>query len=207
MRRGCLVAVVLATVAILAAWAILNPRWLDERATFTQRLELRSQSGAERDGKDNAVAADPDLFGPARLAIPVAGVRPDQLTDTFNQTRGEGRRHQALDIMAPLGTPVIAAAPGLVEKLFVSQAGGNTVYVRSPGRRTIFYYAHLDRYAPSLAEGQAVRTGTPLGTVGFTGNADPAGPHLHFAIFATKPERRWHDAATPINPYQLLGGP
>ena len=140
--------------------------------------------------------------------MPVAGIRPEQLTDTFTAARGGGSRvHDAIDIIAPRGTPVLAAAPGTLEKLFTSKPGGLTIYVRSPDRRTITYYAHLDAYAPRLAEGQQIRAGQQLGTVGSTGNANPAAPHLHFAIMQTTPDANWWDPATAINPYPLLRGP
>lgn len=144
---------------------------------------------------------------PTGLAVPVAGVRPDELTDTFRQARAGGARvHNAMDIMAPRGRPVVAAAPGTVEKLFYSRGGGGlTVYVRSPDGRWQYYYAHLDAYAPRLREGQQVQRGTPLGTVGISGNANPAGPHLHFAINRMEPDWRWHQGE-PVNPYPLLAG-
>jgi murein DD-endopeptidase MepM/ murein hydrolase activator NlpD len=139
--------------------------------------------------------------------LPVAGVRPEQLTDTFSEARGGGTRvHDAIDIMAPRGTPVVAAVGGTVEKLFTSKAGGLTVYVRSPDRRTITYYAHLDAYVTGLKEGQQLRPGDQIGTVGFTGNADPAAPHLHFAIMQTTPDADWWEPATAINPYPILTG-
>ncbi|WP_305095888.1 M23 family metallopeptidase [Croceibacterium aestuarii] len=140
------------------------------------------------------------------LLIPVQGVKPDDLGDTFSDVRGGARLHEALDIMAPRGTPVLAAAAGTVEKLFKSEAGGNTIYVRSPDRRTIYYYAHLDRYAPRLAEGQAVSEGEVLGAVGSSGNASPDAPHLHFAIIQTTPGSDWWEPATAIDPYPLLAG-
>jgi len=145
--------------------------------------------------------------GPAGLAIPVQGVKPEQLSDTFTQARAGGaRRHDAIDIMAPHGTPVLAAADGTVEKLFYSEGGGGvTVYVRSPDARWSYYYAHLQRYAPGLAEGQKVRRGQLLGYVGATGNADPDGPHLHFAINRMEPGEKWWQG-TSINPYPLLAG-
>lgn len=144
---------------------------------------------------------------PGRYLLPVAGVKPDQLTDTFTQARSGGARvHDAIDIMAPRGTPVLAAAEGTVEKLFTSKAGGLTVYVRSPDRRTITYYAHLDAYVTGLREGQQLRAGQQIGTVGFSGNADPAAPHLHFAIMQTTPDADWWEPATAINPYPLLAG-
>ncbi len=145
--------------------------------------------------------------GKSGFVIPVEGVRASQLTDTFKQAREGGLRvHDAIDIMAPRGTPVLAVASGRIEKLFLSKAGGNTIYQRSPDGGTIFYYAHLDAYAPGLAEGQAVRAGQRIGTVGFSGNADPAGPHLHFAVLRTMPKAKWHEPATPVNPYPMLGG-
>jgi murein DD-endopeptidase MepM/ murein hydrolase activator NlpD len=139
----------------------------------------------------------------AALAIPVVGVTAADLTDSFADTRG-GRRHEAIDIIAPAGTPVVAAAPGTVEKLFLSAAGGNTIYVRSQDRLTIYYYAHLQAYAPGLAEGQAIKRGGPLGTVGSSGNADPAAPHLHFAIMRTEPAAKWWQAGAAIDPFPLL---
>ena len=141
------------------------------------------------------------------LLVPVAGVAPTQLADTFSDARGDGRRHDAIDIMAPRGTPVLAAAEGRVEKLYFSSGGGGiTVYVRSPDQRWMYYYAHLDHYAAGLAEGQQVRRGTMLGFVGSTGSASPEGPHLHFAVSTMAPGERWWQG-TPINPYPLLTRP
>lgn len=137
------------------------------------------------------------------LVIPVAGVTADKLTDSFADDRG-GRRHEAIDIMAPAGTPVIAAAAGTVEKLFLSDAGGNTIYVRSPDGRAIHYYAHLQAYEPGLAEGQSVSQGQRLGTVGSTGNADPAAPHLHFAVLRAEPDANWWEPADAVDPFPLL---
>ena len=139
-----------------------------------------------------------------RLVVPVEGVRREALTDTWGQSRENGQRaHEAIDIMARRGTPVLAAAPGVVEKLFVSVRGGITVYVRSPDRRTIFYYAHLDGYAPGLAERQQVRAGQVIAYVGSTGDASPEAPHLHFAINLLRPEEGWWQGRA-INPYPLL---
>jgi murein DD-endopeptidase MepM/ murein hydrolase activator NlpD len=142
----------------------------------------------------------------AALLVPVAGVAPAQLTDTFTAARGSGRSHDAIDIMAARGTPVLAATEGTVEKLYFSNGGGGvTIYVRSPDRRWMYYYAHLDRYAPGLAEGQQVRAGTVIGFVGSTGDASPDGPHLHFAVNYMAPAERWWEG-TPVNPYPLLTG-
>jgi murein DD-endopeptidase MepM/ murein hydrolase activator NlpD len=145
-------------------------------------------------------------IGPSGLAIPVAGIKPEALANTYKAARSGGRVHNAIDIMAPHGTPVLASAPGVVEKLFFSQGGGGiSVYVRSPDKQWIFYYAHLEAYAPGLKEGQAVKQGDVLGTVGSTGNASPSGPHLHFAVNKMAPGDDWHDGS-PINPYPLLAG-
>jgi murein DD-endopeptidase MepM/ murein hydrolase activator NlpD len=146
-------------------------------------------------------------IGPSGLAIPVAGIKPEALADTYTQSRAGGARvHNAIDIMAPHGTPVVAAAPGTVEKLYFSHGGGGiSAYVRSPDRNWIFYYAHLEAYAPGLKEGQAVKRGDPVGTVGSTGNANPAGPHLHFAVNRMAPGEDWHEGS-PVNPYPLLAG-
>lgn len=149
-------------------------------------------------------AAEPDCGGKERLIVPVQGITRAGLVDTFGEARSEGRRHDAIDILAPRGTPVLAAAAGRVEKLFQSRAGGNTAYVRSSDGRMTYYYAHLDRYAAGLREGATVDRGTSIGAVGSTGNADPATPHLHFAIMETNPARRWWEAVRVLNPYPLL---
>jgi len=149
--------------------------------------------------------AEQVVVGPSGLAIPVTGVRAEQLTDTYDEARGQGRRHDAIDIMANEGTPVIAAADGKVEKLFNSVRGGITVYVRSPDQKWMYYYAHLQGYAPGLHEGQDVKRGQVIALVGHTGDASAAGPHLHFAVNTMGQGERWWQG-TPINPYPLLAG-
>ncbi len=158
-------------------------------------------------GAPEVAIAEGLVVGPAGLAIPVAGVRQDQLLDTFTQARAGGARiHDAIDIMAAAGTPIVAAAPGTVEKIYFSQGGGgNTIYVRSNDGRWTYYYAHMQGYAAGLTEGQRVRRGQVLGTVGSTGNASPSGPHLHFAINRMQPGQKWYDGDA-INPYPLLAG-
>ena len=166
-------------------------------------IALQSPVAARPEARKYApISYDIAAIGP--LIIPVRGIMPGQLSDTFNQARLDWRQHDAIDIMAPRGTPVIAAAGGRVERLLYSVAGGLTVYVRSSDRRLIFYYAHLEGYQPGLAEGQILHQGDAIGTVGSTGNADPAAPHLHFAILATAPERKWYEPTTAINPYPVL---
>lgn len=137
------------------------------------------------------------------LLIPVQGVEASQLSDTFGDARGTDRSHRAMDIMAPTGTPVLAVSDGRIVKLFDSRAGGLTIYQFDPTETYSYYYAHLDRYAAGLTEGQLVRRGDVIGYVGSTGNADPASPHLHFAINRLGPQKRWHEGE-PINPYPLL---
>ena len=139
------------------------------------------------------------------LLIPVQGVRRDQLQDTFTDARSQGRRHDAIDILAPAGTPVLAVADGSVEKLFDSERGGLTVYQFEPSGRYAYYYAHMQRYADGLAEKQTIRRGQVLGYVGSTGNADPGAPHLHFEIHRLGPEKQWWKGES-LNPYPLLRG-
>ena len=145
------------------------------------------------------------VIAPSGLAIPVAGKTSRDLIDTYTASRSGGARvHNAIDIMADRGTPVIAAAPGTVEKLFFSEGGGGiSAYLRSDDGQWIYYYAHLDAYAPGLTEGQRLARGAPIGTVGSTGNASPEGPHLHFAVHRMAPGEAWHEG-TPVNPYPML---
>ncbi len=161
----------------------------------------------DRNAQPPVTIAEGVTVGPAGLALPVAGIKPSELSDTYTQARAGGARlHDAIDIMAPEGRPVVAAANGTVEKLFFSQGGGGiTAYVRSPDQRWIYYYAHLQGYAPGLAEGQQVKRGQMLGRVGHTGNANPAGPHLHFAIHRMQPGEKWYQGSA-INPFPLLAG-
>jgi murein DD-endopeptidase MepM/ murein hydrolase activator NlpD len=153
---------------------------------------------------DPTPAPTPTNFvGTLNLIIPVAGVRPEQLLDTFSDARSEGRSHDAIDIMAPAETPVIAAADGKILKLFQSERGGTTIYQLSSNQELVFYYAHLSHYADGLAEGNIVRQGEVIAYVGDTGNAGAGNYHLHFSIAAVSdPKRYWE--GTNINPYPLL---
>ena len=177
---------------------------------------IRSAPGVSLAGQSEVVdpvsappvaVAEGVTVGPTGLAVPVVGIKPRDLSDTFTQARAGGaRRHDAIDIMAPTGRPVVAAAPGRVEKIFFSQGGGGkTVYIRSEDGRWMYYYAHLSAYAPGLHEGQRLLRGAPVGYVGFSGNANPAGPHLHFAINRMSPGEKWYQGS-PVNPYPLLAG-
>jgi murein DD-endopeptidase MepM/ murein hydrolase activator NlpD len=144
-----------------------------------------------------------NFVGTVNLIIPVAGVKPDQLLDTFGDARSEGRLHDAIDIMAPGGTPVLAAADGRILKLFQSERGGTTIYQLGPTPDLIFYYAHLASYAPGVVEGKEVRQGDVIAYVGDTGNAGSGNYHLHFSVaVVSDPKRYWE--GTNINPYPLL---
>ena len=156
-------------------------------------------------GAANPEASEPQATADKNtLLIPVSGVQRSQLTDTFTDARGGGRIHDAMDIMAPKGTPVLAVADGKIAKLFNSKQGGLTIYQFDTAETHAFYYAHLDSYAPNIKEGDSIMRGDVIGYVGSTGNANPAAPHLHFAIFVLGPEKKWWQG-TPINPYPLLG--
>lgn len=137
------------------------------------------------------------------LTVPVQGVEPGKLVRSYHDSRSGGREHEALDILAPRGTPVVAVEDGTVAKLFTSKAGGLTVYQFDPGQTYSYYYAHLDRYADGLKEGAAIHRGQVLGYVGTSGNAPKDTPHLHFAIFRLTAEKHWWEG-TPIDPYDIL---
>jgi len=143
-----------------------------------------------------------NFVGTVDLIIPVAGVKPEQLIDTFDDARSEGRVHDAIDIMAPAETPVLAAANGKIVKLFQSEKGGTTIYQLN-AQDLIFYYAHLSRYADGLAEGDLVKQGQVIAYVGDTGNAGTGNYHLHFSIAAVSDSKRYWEG-TAINPYPLL---
>jgi murein DD-endopeptidase MepM/ murein hydrolase activator NlpD len=148
-------------------------------------------------------AGEPSTAAPGKLLIPVEGIKLAQLRDNFDAQRGKERHHEALDIIAPKGSKVLAAADGKVVKLFNSEPGGLTVYQFDPTEQYAYYYAHLDRYADGIKEGMLLKRGELLGYVGTTGNAGAAGPHLHFAVFQLTPEKEWW-RGTPINPYPLM---
>ena len=152
--------------------------------------------------------ADPlvdDALISQRLIVPVKGVARAALRDTYAERRLLGP-HEALDIHAPRDTPVIAAGDGKVVKLFRSIPGGITVYQFDPESRFAYYYAHLDRYADGLHEGQAVSRGDLLGYVGSSGNAARDAPHLHFAIYVLGPDKSWWKGS-PVNPLPFLRDP
>jgi len=150
------------------------------------------------------IVPTPPGDAPRPLTMPVAGIDPSSIHDNFDEMRGGStRRHDALDILTPRGTPVVATDDGTVKKLFTSVPGGLTVYEFDPDQRYCYYYAHLDAYASGLHEGQLLRRGDLVGYVGTTGNAPKDAPHLHFAVIRLDPDKRWW-TGTPINPFPLL---
>lgn len=167
-------------------------------------VEIATPAEAPATAAEAPTPQTPASFvGQLHLVIPVAGVRPEQLLDTFSDARSEGRTHDAIDIMAPANTPVLAAAGGKIVKLYQSERGGVTIYQISADQELIFYYAHLSHYAPGLTEGANVRQGEVIAYVGDTGNAGTGNYHLHFSIAAVAdPKRYWE--GTSINPFPLL---
>lgn len=207
------------TLALLALVGELGQRYPD--GPGSARLEpgvvARADSGgaarasrpespgalARADAEADAAAPSYDTLVRRGPILPVVGVDPTSIQDTFEQKRGTDRKHEATDIIAPRGTPVVAFDDGLIRKLFESKQGGLTVYQFDGTETFCYYYAHLDRYAEGLEEGMFVRRGDRIGYVGTTGNAPIGTPHLHFAIFRLGPEKRWWQG-TPINPYPIL---
>lgn len=168
-------------------------------------LPLRADPGiAPAAGATPAAAA---LATPApaaaRLMVPVEGFKLSQLSDNFDQPRGKQRHHEALDIMAPRGSKVLAATDGKVVKLFNSKPGGLTIYQFDPTETYAYYYAHLDHYADGIKEGSIVKRGDLIGYVGSTGNASADAPHLHFAVVELTPQKQWWKG-TPLNPFPML---
>lgn len=158
-------------VVLLAAWALLEP-WA-RRALYVMRLEA--------------------MPTPTALAMPVSGVRPAALRDTWHASRGAGRKHEGIDIFARRGTPVRAATEGIVLRVGTNRLGGQVVWVLGPGGQR-HYYAHLERFSDVTA-GMRVEEGRVLGYVGNSGNARTTPPHLHYGVYGK---------AGPVNPYPLL---
>jgi peptidoglycan LD-endopeptidase LytH len=153
-------------------------------------------------GPPAVVAATTGALPAGRLRVPIDGVDVEALKGGFEERRGQ-RPHEAIDILAPRHTPVLAVESGTIAKLFVSNAGGITIYQFDPSGRLAYYYAHLEKYADGLHEGQAVAQGDVIGYVGTTGNAPPGTPHLHFAIFELDDTRRWWKGKA-IDPYWVF---
>jgi peptidoglycan LD-endopeptidase LytH len=160
---------------------------------------------AERSADPTSTIVPPsaDELRERGLEVPVEGVRPEQLTRSFEDQRSGTRTHEAIDILAPRNTPVKAVDAGTIARLFYSKAGGITIYQFDPSERFCYYYAHLERYADGLREGDTVKKGQIIGYVGISGNAPKNTPHLHFAVFRLTAAKRWWEGS-PIDPYDLL---
>jgi len=172
-----------------------------EAGPFAGRWSGRTDQQAAR----SVSSEDLEHLRSEGLQIPVAGVKSSQLRDSFSDARSEGRRHEAIDIPAPLATPVVSAADGIVGRLFNSRLGGTTLYCFDKTGQFVFYYAHLSGYADGVAERKAIRKGEVLGYVGDTGDAGPGNFHLHFAISKATTPWKWY-GGDAIDPYSLLGG-
>jgi peptidoglycan LD-endopeptidase LytH len=129
-----------------------------------------------------------------RLSMPVKDVPKKAIANTWQAPRGVDRKHEGQDIFAPRGTPVLSATNGYVVNIGENRLGGQTVSVVGDGGR-VYYYAHLETYAPHLAEGDHVTRETVLGFVGTSGNAEGTPPHLHFGVYTS---------GGAINPLPLL---
>ena len=183
------------------AWELWRTGAGPHATGHARRARGTSRSIPRPNGLDHAAVADLRSRG---LAFPVEGITPARLTDSFTDPRAAGTRlHRAVDILAPHRTPVRAVDDGTVAKLDRSASGGISVYQFDPDERYCYYYAHLDGYAPGLAEGDRVRRGQVLGYVGTTGNAPRSTPHLHFAIFRLSDAKQWW-TGTPVNPYPIF---
>jgi peptidoglycan LD-endopeptidase LytH len=147
-----------------------------------------------------AMATDTGYLRSRGLMVPVLGVTLDRLNDTFYERRGEERIHHAIDILAPRGTPVLAADDGTIMRVSSNTLGGLTIYAVDSRHRLVYYYAHLERYDVTAYKGKVVAKGDVIGYVGTTGNARGGPPHLHFQVMRYKDQRRWWDGE-PIDPY------
>jgi peptidoglycan LD-endopeptidase LytH len=145
------------------------------------------------------IVADTGYVRSRGLMVPVLGVTPDRVADTFNDRRGGDRIHRAIDIMAPRGTPVVSADDGRIVRLSTNTLGGITIYAVDPSNRLVYYYAHLDHYDPAARVGASIAKGTVIGYVGTTGNARGGAPHLHFQVMRADGGRRYWEG-TPIDP-------
>jgi murein DD-endopeptidase MepM/ murein hydrolase activator NlpD len=184
-----------ATVLITVIAGVATHRSRDTASTSPSVAPAASVSVIKEVPAESALARS--------LIMPVVGVVYSALHDNFSERRGGGRMHEALDMMAPRGTPVVSATDGRLLKLHLSKAGGLMVYAADAKDQFILMYAHLDRYADGLVEGAPVHKGQLLGYVGTTGNASANAPHLHFAIARGEPSVHWWKGVA-VDPYPLL---
>jgi len=199
-----------AAVAAVAATPALAPLKEPARSPAATAIDEPPNAVVEvpaptsgHDGVIPPTAPEARDLSARKLLIPVEGITSDTLVRSYHDARSGGRLHEALDIIAPRNTPVVAVEDGTIAKLFISKAGGLTVYQFDPGQQYSYYYAHLERYADGLKEGDRIHRGQVLGFVGTSGNAPKETPHLHFAVYRLTPERHWWEG-TPIDPYDIL---
>jgi peptidoglycan LD-endopeptidase LytH len=180
-----------------------RPDSLGTEPALTSTTESRDSADLLRDTSAPSHAEIDTMRRRSGLIIPVAGIRPEELVDTYTAARSQGRTHNAIDIMAGKGTPVLAAIDGPIKRLFLSDKGGITLYQLGPDSTTVYYYAHLDAYAPGIVQGKMLKQGEVLGYVGDSGNAGAGNYHLHFAVWRiTDPKNFW--TGEDLNPYLLL---
>ncbi len=200
--RGLSISGALLVVVIILMANTVRFRTVAEAAAPPFGEERLAQHGAPV----GMFAPSPSIALDGPLVIPVQGVARTKLASSWGDPRGNGTRaHHGIDIAAPRGTLVVAAAAGRVEKMAENPAGGTTVYVRSPAGKWSYYYAHLLAYAPGLREGKLLMAGDPIGYVGDTGNAGAGNYHLHFGLSRMYPGDGWWQGV-PVDPYPLLAG-
>ena len=208
VKTTALVSLVCALATVSIAAALKSHRASSGSALRPVAMETASvvpvKEAAPAPKREALIGADDlQLLAARRLAMPVQGYDALKLHDTFDELRGGIRKHEALDIMAARGTPVVAVDDGVIMKLFRSIAGGITIYQSDPSEKFAYYYAHLDRYRDGLKEGDAVHRGDVIAYVGSTGNAPANAPHLHFTIFLLGPEKKWWRGRA-VNPFPYL---
>jgi murein DD-endopeptidase MepM/ murein hydrolase activator NlpD len=175
---------------------------VSDSASGNEKASPRVNATAGATLSESNPAGSP-IHGMPKLIIPVAGIKSEQLRDTYTSARSENRTHNAIDILAGRGTPVLAVENGTIKRIFYSERGGNTLYQLSSDGKLIYYYAHLDSYASGVGVGKEVKQGEVIAYVGDTGNAGAGNYHLHFSIWKiTDPKRFWD--GENINPYSLL---
>jgi murein DD-endopeptidase MepM/ murein hydrolase activator NlpD len=180
-----------------------RPRWHPLVAVAAALLALPAAAQSTHTFASSITADPADELRARHLLIPVDGITAAQLRDTYNSARSGGRVHDAIDIHAPRGTPVLATADGTIRKLHSGERGGLSLYQMDDDGRTRYYYAHLDQYAEGIVEGRRVRRGEVIGYVGDTGNAQPGDYHLHFSIAILHSPSRWWEG-TNVNPYDVF---
>ena len=152
--------------------------------------------------------ADSEFFVDHPLMVPVDGIEPRRLPDTFYEKRDGVRIHEAQDIIAPRGTPVLAAIDGKILRMSQNTLGGITLYAIDSDDHYVFYYAHLDHYSDIVTVGREVRQGEVLGYVGTSGNAPPDTPHLHFQVMRKAEGHRdwWNGTPIDVRPFMTMRG-